>query len=203
MFIKLTNIIKKGTLMASLKDITELLKNVKVKSIDGKSAINVYEEFKDIFPFPIEKFAKRFDFQINRKMLAIYESGNLQGKVITVNESHVQERQNFTIGHELGHYFLGHGDQKVDYIFYRSQEYNYTKEELKKEEEADEFSANLLMPAEALKKVIQDVCPDGINDSNNIALVLNISKYFAVSTQAAIMRLKELSYIPKWTWIYV
>ena len=55
---------------------------------------------------------------------------------------------NFTLGHELGHYFLpGH----IDYIFQNNQTVHYSKSEFAStephEKEADYFSAALLMPS--------------------------------------------------------
>lgn len=71
-------------------------------------------------------------------------------KEIYINGNHIDTRNTFTIGHELGHYFL-HRDDVIKnngrLVSFRGNGYD------PKEEEADLFSAELLMPKKAIYTV--------------------------------------------------
>lgn len=71
-----------------------------------------------------------------------------EGITIFVNSSHSEKRKLFTIAHELGHFFLHFNDLDNGIISYRHAELyaNYSPEERKKEEDANHFAAELLMP---------------------------------------------------------
>ena len=70
-----------------------------------------------------------------------------------INSADNPKRRNFTIAHELGHYFLGH-TQKSEYeTLFRltTKERNHSQ----LEKDANCFAANLLVPEQMLKKIIQ------------------------------------------------
>jgi Zn-dependent peptidase ImmA (M78 family) len=69
--------------------------------------------------------------------------------VIYVNANNSPQRQAFTIAHELGHYFLGH---TPDEWGINRRPAAYTQAKPSSEQEADCFAANLLMPANMVKK---------------------------------------------------
>ncbi|MEI8390372.1 MAG: ImmA/IrrE family metallo-endopeptidase [bacterium] len=98
---------------------------------------------------------------------------------VVVNQNHSQTRKNFTIAHELGHYFL-HKDLKdkfEDRIFFRGA----VSDNL--EFQANIFAGELLMPEAEFKKQIQS----GINTIEELAA------YFDVSTLALRVRAKQLN----------
>jgi len=81
---------------------------------------------------------------------------NNHGKVtIYIRGSDSASRKRFTLAHELGHYALHMNNDNtfVDgyEIFERSDFSNYTDRQ--KEKEANNFAADLLMPAERVKKM--------------------------------------------------
>lgn len=76
---------------------------------------------------------------------------NGEKPIIYVNASEPPARQNWTIAHELGHYFLKH---KPDHwgIAWRDQTY---EEKDQYEQEADFFAACLLIPRAMLTKAME------------------------------------------------
>ena len=84
-----------------------------------------------------------------------------EGFIILVNSAKPETRQNFTLGHELGHYFLhkellraqkmiSDGDAWLDgsNILYRRDGANGTEVET----EANNFAASLIMPANLVRR---------------------------------------------------
>jgi len=130
-----------------------------------------------IKPIPVEDIARRNDIDVyyleelgsNHKAIKhTQEDGRV---IVGINKNYHIHSQRFSIGHELGHHFLGHppesrcSDEEIKY-------YN---------QEADEFSAELLMPLSELKKALitRPVDIDGI------------AKKFCVSREALIIKIKN------------
>lgn len=111
--------------------------------------------------------------------------------IILVNGFHSPTRQNFTIAHELGHYYkhrekLDNDSEIVSYIksrnidcpaIPRGNTMLHDKEYNKIEKEANDFAANILMPKH---EFIEQCC-----NSNSIEDVAN---HFGVSVSAASVR---------------
>ena len=111
------------------------------------------------FPIPIDKLVSGcgvqilpWDFDNNIDGLVVQLNG---GAVIWVNRGQAKTRQRFTLAHELGHYLLRHVDE-----FYldlggdlspnatgEHPDYNWRAERA-----ANEFAANLLMPASMIRR---------------------------------------------------
>jgi hypothetical protein len=87
-------------------------------------------------------------------------------------------RDNFTIAHELGHYFLHSG---FPYGSIKIQQPRWGKGIL--EQQANRFAASLLMPEKEFREIAKKY-------ENNPVL---LAGYFNVSIQAAVIRLKLLS----------
>ncbi|MFT3742641.1 MAG: ImmA/IrrE family metallo-endopeptidase [Gammaproteobacteria bacterium] len=105
------------------------------------------------FPVLIEEIAKTEGFTVqcftaSNKDKTNQVSGAISSHnpVILVNSRDNYERQRFTIAHELGHFKL-HWNQQREFVDYRIPGVRN-----KKELEADEFAACLLMPEENFKK---------------------------------------------------
>ncbi|MEJ7786315.1 MAG: XRE family transcriptional regulator [Solirubrobacteraceae bacterium] len=70
------------------------------------------------------------------------------GAVIAINSEHSRNRQRFSLGHELGHYLLSHHDRfHIDVQDSDVPGYDWQLERL-----ANEFAADLLMPAEMVRR---------------------------------------------------
>lgn len=126
----------------------------------------------------VEKLGGKLDY------LNEYDKINLDGSIVVEkfqdftislpkNTGFVRDR--FTIGHELGHYFLhsNMGEKKI-----QATRNGTTQVEV----EANWFSASLLMPESKVKEML--------SKTKNI---YELADYFNVSVQAMSIRLKHLS----------
>ena len=104
-------------------------------------------------------------------------SGLTKGKTIYLNGEDSYDRQNFTIAHELAHYFLEHDPNEAE-VYYRKSFYREDKPQ--QEAEADQFAAELLMPTMFLKASKQKDLAD-------------LANQFQVSKQAMKYRLDTLN----------
>lgn len=87
-------------------------------------------------------------------------------------------RDRFTIAHELGHLFLGHVD-KYEVLYRRgANELEY---------EANEFAANLLMPEQEFRDIVNENL-----DSENFCDIETVATHFNVSESAVLTRGKFL-----------
>lgn len=125
----------------------------------------------------------------NKMGIRVYASsslGNLGGyydaekKSIVINSDDSFVRQRFSIAHELGHCTLGHGSSPRD----NSKEYNRNNY-VPKEYEANLFAAELLMPEDAIRVMVEQ---------RNLCFS-ELCEKFGVSTDAIRIRLETLGYI--------
>lgn len=121
-----------------------------------------------IIPIPILKVAEFYGFEVdeldnldsNQKAIKI-ELPDENRKLIGINSRFHVHNKRFSVGHELGHHFLNH-----------PLEHDCSEEEIKIcNQEADEFSAELLMPLEELKKQLKN-----LKDSKKIAKLFEVSE---------------------------
>lgn len=112
---------------------------------------------------------------------------------ILINSAKPQNRQNFTVGHELGHYFLHKSILKEETGLVDRENYLdgnkvlYRLDEGQRdtiEREANHFSACLLMPSKLVRKAW------AVNDD-----VEKLAELFRVSTVAMSIRLTELGLV--------
>lgn len=84
-------------------------------------------------------------------------SGRLEidelGTTIAVNANHSQNRQTFTIAHELGHFYL-HSHTRKKFTETKLSENLYSFGEVLIEREANLFASELLIPEEVLEKML-------------------------------------------------
>lgn len=109
---------------------------------------------------------------------------------IYVNSSHSDERQRFTIAHELGHYVLHKNndsfvDGKRTQLLLRSS----NGEKSKMEVEANSFAASLLMPKSGLIENFDRLKRENKSDSE---IIEELSSIYSVSMQAMGYRLTNL-----------
>ena len=116
------------------------------------------------YEVPIIDIAEYLGFQVtcldsmsDHHSAIIYPDGRLIG----LNKSHHPHRQRFSLGHELGHYLLKH-----------PPEFELPPEEAKIcNREADEFSGELLVPLESLKRALNTT-----NTISELAHLFNVSQ---------------------------
>lgn len=125
-------------------------------------------------PFPIKELGDKDDNLLIT--LADYEDDNVSGFItydktsekykMFINTNKPQKRINFTVAHELGHYFLhrdiirGEKDflekeetlDSGDILYRKDEDRAMSEEEKKYEREANRFAAKLLMPEQYVRK---------------------------------------------------
>lgn len=115
---------------------------------------------------------------------------------IQINAKHHENRQRFTMGHELGHLCqdvlpaideIGYDDsfEDINISYHRD-----TMATDPKEVAANLFSAQLLMPSVAVHSVMGELLDDGMSESNAIN---EAAKRFCVSPAAMSRRYKGLT----------
>ncbi|WP_177133633.1 ImmA/IrrE family metallo-endopeptidase [Hydrogenophaga aromaticivorans] len=123
---------------------------------------------------PVDPAAIAIAEGIKVERLGVFEDFPYSGEflreqgVIRVNEWEAQVRQRFTLAHELGHYALGHDDAPRDFA-----EAFSSKASAPIERAANQFAAELLMPASAVAKLVQTGIFKTVDD---LAKAFNVSK---------------------------
>lgn len=105
---------------------------------------------------------------------------NEDGPIIYFYGGEAPVRQRFTVAHELGHHMLGHGPSHRD----NDQNFSINNYNIY-EVEANNFAAELLMPAEAVRYMI----------NSGVSTLEGLAEVFNVSTVAMQIRLKKLGII--------
>lgn len=107
-------------------------------------------------------------------------------KLIGVNVSKELEWKRFIVAHEIGHYVL-HYNRDADHGMYAHREHRKGKNE--KENEADFFAANLLMPRERFLKKYNELNQKELSYND---LVILLANKFVVTQNMTKRRFQEL-----------
>lgn len=113
--------------------------------------------------------------------------------LMAVNVNHHENRQRFTVSHELGHYLL-HKDMPsvfVDDLLVHFRANRKSRRFDPREREANEFAACLLMPREFLR----DDLSHGPIDISDDDAVRSLARRYKVSPQALTIRLMSLGLV--------
>jgi Zn-dependent peptidase ImmA (M78 family) len=103
----------------------------------------------------------------------------LNGGVSVIAGKDTPVRRRFTLAHELGHHYLGHGDRLDTPETIRDAP---TEDEV----DANQFAAEFIAPQEAVEAYV-----GALDDASpTLELVCRVSNYFAVSAQMARIRLE-------------
>ena len=154
----------------------------------------------DSAPVPVEQIAEALGATVRREAAEDELSGFLvrdrarKTAVIGVNATHHPNRQNFTVGHELGHFLLHEGDDvHVDRRFQVKLRNQVSSEGTDEEEkEANLFAAEIIMPQRLVEEDVAEIDAIDLDDEQVIA---DLAKLYGVSTQAMTFRLSYLGYI--------
>jgi Zn-dependent peptidase ImmA (M78 family) len=149
-------------------------------------------------PVPVADIAKKLGLDVIGYDLGDGVSGSLvieKGKgFIGYNPSHSRKRQRFTIGHELGHYVLHYSANNLfvdkDFLVKYRGNNSYTHKELIQEQQANAFSAALLMPEEF---ILDELKKQSTLKLSEIELIETLAKLFDVSVPAMTYRLNNLN----------
>lgn len=113
------------------------------------------------------------------------------GKVtIFVNKADNPKRQLFTIAHELGHFFLHNNDIEKGIVSYRHAALyeKYSPEERTREEEANHFAAELLMPQRIFIQFYNQMRSNITKED----LIKKLAEIFEVNEEAIKVRMSYL-----------
>lgn len=147
--------------------------------------IEIVGQYMRSAPVDVEKLADALGMTVRRELLPNDISGKIQCEAkggpctITVNATHPDTRQRFTLAHEIAHYILHRdaiGDGIVDNGMYRSG-----KSE-KIERQANQYAAEILMPWNLVIKKYR----------SGKMTAADLAREFEVSPAVAEIRLKEL-----------
>jgi Zn-dependent peptidase ImmA (M78 family) len=151
-------------------------------------------------PVPVEKLARSLGIKVQREPTDddlsgfLFRDTNRKSAVIGVNANHHSNRQNFTIGHEIGHFLLHEGDKvHIDRGFrIKLRSEASSKGEDIEEMESNLFAAELLMPESFLQIDLEKI---NQLDFDNEDVIKELAHKYGVSSQAMIFRLANLGYI--------
>lgn len=127
-------------------------------------------------PVDIENIAHQMGVSIN-KTTGIDGDWDISGKfsyeegvpTCWVSITDTEQRQRFTLAHELGHFALNHGEQvdSTESLYRKTQGWQHSRER-----EANAFAAEILMPKIAIDFLIEK---KGITGIRALAQALNVS----------------------------
>ena len=148
---------------------------VKIVELCRAEGISVFEEYlpRDVSGFIV----------IQEEEFENYGTGRL----IVINLADSARRRRFTIAHELAHYIL-HRDESQPYYAHRDAGQNGGIER-----EANIFAGSILMPKHLVASALDDMSGTVFGDALPFMKINHIAKEFAVSKDAAQVRLDQLS----------
>lgn len=150
----------------------------------------------DEIPIPVEDIAEELGVTLRYEPLDGGMSGVLfrdhgGQAVIGVNDLHSENRQRFTIAHELAHLKLHEDTLYVDGLVRRDTKSSLAVDP--QEIEANAFAAELLMPRHLLIRELKARVPEG-KVADPAKLVRRLARDFRVSEQAMEYRLVNLGF---------
>jgi Zn-dependent peptidase ImmA (M78 family) len=152
-------------------------------------------------PVNVDSIAEGLGLEIVYADLGENVSGLLISKgdstMIAVQENDPPKRQRFTIAHEIGHFHLRHQFEPGEHV-HVDRGHLITPRNSKsstgvdrKEIEANQFAASLLMPSELVMKKIRALKVTSLFDHH----VQKLAEEFDVSEQAMTIRLSTLGFL--------
>jgi len=125
----------------------------------------------------IDKDFAEYERKVQKSISGIlYIDGDT--KLIFVNERDNLRRKNFTVAHELGHYFLHYDRGKQDEVFV-----SFRGDSNPRETEANKFAAELLLPDDKARKEYE---------SAMFPTASYLAEKFEVSEQAMSIKLEQM-----------
>jgi len=166
------------------------MKNESLKKLRNDFNCRELEILDNVFPVPVGKICTllgiRDDF--------VAMDSNISGKIykdakgynIVANKFHSPSRRRFTYAHELGHYCIHRSIiDSCGGILERSYK-QYDKSEMEREQEANNFAAELLMPEIYFLDKYKELTS---KYQKTKEILDNLSRFFLVSEEAIYRRL--------------
>jgi Zn-dependent peptidase ImmA (M78 family) len=150
------------------------------------------DELNIIIPVDLNKICKILDIEVVVTYLNDAYGYLFVGrgkKIIFINEIIANtEKERFTIAHELGHYILGHN--MTAFCKYTELDYKSKNIASKKEQEADSFASELLMPSRYINEELECIAPKEydkivlLKDKYKVSMISLFCKYVDVSYES-------------------
>lgn len=159
------------------------------KNMADESEADIVSRHLQRVPVDLDAMARDLGLHVVRTPLASDIAGMLvrdaeapSGHRVVINSHDPARRQRFTFAHELAHYLLHRDlvDEVVDNAFYRSPNLGDDMER-----QADRFAAQLLLPAEEVRRAY-----------GSVKALAPLADRFDVSDTALRIRLRELRLAP-------
>lgn len=151
-------------------------------------------------PVPVSKIAEHLGAEIREAPGDSDVSGMLfrdgRSIVIGINTAHHDNRQRFTIAHEIGHLVLHRSPVYLDTVHHRDTRAALGTDD--EEIEANQFAASLLMPASFIRRDLEDgrFNVDDLHAGDDVSL-RKLAERYKVSTRAMTLRLVNLHFLPE------
>ncbi len=156
---------------------------------ESKNILQKYEIHSP--PVNIISISNKIGFEVVKSDFKDELSGMIANHTIFINSKDIQERQNFTIAHEIGHFLLHQKkEHKYKHIRFRDES-DLDEKSIREEREANEFAACLLMPEEW---IIRDFHQEMALATMNKEKLKNLALKYGVSYSALKIRLINLGY---------
>lgn len=137
-------------------------------------------------PIDIENLIRKMNIrlvvsELPKGMLGASKVEGLKKLIVVSSNLYNEEQKRFTLAHELGHILIHRG---INCFYENDLKIIHTTKE--KENEADRFAVELLMPRKSIEDEIED-------EDINFDLIKRISKKYKTSLTATAIRIAELS----------
>jgi len=159
----------------------------------------------DTSPVPVEDIVRQLGIELqyvantdDQLSGFIYRDATTGKTILGVNADHSENRQRFTIAHELGHFLLHPLDEVLidrkgyGYGYGRLRSLDSSSGEFKEEREANLFAAELLMPEAILRKKAYEATPFDFIEEDDDNIIRTLASDFGVSPQSLTIRLVQL-----------
>lgn len=133
-----------------------------------------------------------FRLALPSKVAGLFAYNDTLGGCIAINGNHPEDRGNWSLAHEFGHFLTTRYQSEVTFLFAE-------RPSSRKERFAEAFAKFFLMPSGGLNRRFMEVYRAN-QRKMSLADILNLADVFRVSVQAMVLRLEELQRLPAGTW---
>ena len=133
-----------------------------------------------------------FHFEMPSKLAGLFVFHEELGPCVAINANHPDERRQWTLAHEYGHFLMHRYRTDVTVLDSRCLK-------AKRERLADMFAEHFLMPASGLNSRFTEITRTS-KRGVTVADLVRLAHLYRVSFQAMVTRLETLRRIPSGTW---
>ena len=132
-----------------------------------------------------------FYIEMPAKVAGLFGYNDALGGCVAINSHHPAGRQRWTLAHEYAHFLTSRFSPEVTWLF--------DKKRSPREQLADSFAKNFLMPATGLNRRFSELYRSR-QGQVTLADVWMLATLYAVSVQAMVRRLEDLKRVPFGLW---